>query len=353
MQSLTPDPCQLFDICKSLLGKLPETDAKAAVSEMAELLDPMTCWKKYLQPSKEAEASNIVTEEDDEELPAELEQATALQALKAKYNRATGCVFEFLLDLARGKYLADLKDLAKLGSDGTSVGKHVQDAVAASSKEKEGLSDMLKTLTVVIQSFDVTAKSVSLSAHLAAPAPSFMSSLASGGAQDEAAKMERERVWRQVQAERKKIVGLGFAKSASTKEQFQEAFRGSGKVHSFAGSLNAQHRLVVASADLMAESEAEPWANPSMPDKDVFKHVCDFVASASGACDFGVVLDGRLREARRIMVPWPPSKFMYVCSRCFLQFHDNKQFHWSCCMHNLPGRCLLLVVADRARMDHL
>ncbi|CAE7242568.1 Cdkl4, partial [Symbiodinium necroappetens] len=263
-------PCQLV-VKEALLAKLPEADA---------------------------EESNLITEDDEEMPQEELQQATALESLKGKFNRATGAVFEFLLDLARGRYFADCKDLAKQG-DSTTVGKHVQDAVGASSKEKESLSGMMKALVVVIQNFEVTAsaKSVSLSATGAAPAPSFMASLGEkGGEDDEATKAERERVWRLVQAERKKVIGLGFAKAASTKDNFAEAFRNAGKVFSFSGTLNSQHRLIVASADLLSESGSEPWATPSNPDKEIFKQMCEFVAGCTGAADFGVVLDGRLRE---------------------------------------------------------
>ena len=78
----------MFDISKALLAKLPEADAKNAAGHVDEMLQPLTCWQKYLQPSKgeTEESSNRITEEDDEEMPQELVQATALESLKLGFS---------------------------------------------------------------------------------------------------------------------------------------------------------------------------------------------------------------------------------------------------------------------------
>jgi hypothetical protein len=71
---------------------------------------------------------------------------------------------------------------------------------------------------------------------------------------------ERNKIWKQAQAERKKYVQiLTLAKGAPvTCQQFTETFKKSA-VRDFAGKAKVSHRAILFSADLMWESDVEPW----------------------------------------------------------------------------------------------
>ena len=137
-------------------------------------------------------------------------------------------------------------------------------------------------------------------ASTAAPAPRLLTQLTSTGSVDAEADGERERHWKIVQAERRKFVSFGVPKSR-TKESLLNSFRASGKVFSFSAQLNTGHRLMCASADLVIEQGEEPWAVPSVPPAPFWKEVLGFMTgSATGAADFVMAFDGRMREVRRL-----------------------------------------------------
>ena len=126
----------------------------------------------------------------------------------------------------------------------------------------------------------------SVAASSAAPVPSLLSQLTSGGQVNTEADADRERTWKAVQAERRKFVSFGVPKTGS-KDGLLQAFRASGKVHGHSGSLNSSHRLICASADLITEHGEEPWSNASVPPLPLWKEIIAFMnMSASGPADF-------------------------------------------------------------------
>ena len=112
----------------------------------------------------------------------------------------------------------------------------------------------------------------------------------------------RNRVWKQVQNERKKYVTFSCPKGYG-KDNLIAALKASGKVYTFSGQLNSNHRLFCGSADLLQEGGDEPWMNSTEPKADSWKGICDFMGSLTGSTDFCILFDGRMRSIRRISVP--------------------------------------------------
>lgn len=128
------------------------------------------------------------------------------------------------------------------------------------------------------------------------PAPSLIQTLGSDSLKDEEAEA-RNRVWKQVQNERKKYVSFSCPKSYG-KDNLVAALKASGKVYAFSGQLNVSHRLFYGSAELLEEEGIEPWMNSTEPKKDRLKGICD-MGSITGTTDFCL----RMRSIRRISVP--------------------------------------------------
>ena len=147
----------------------------------------------------------------------------------------------------------------------------------------------------MVKAFEHNSKS--FAADSAVPAPSILTTLNKDQASDDL-KGERERVWKLVQAERRKYVTFSVMKGMTT-EGFRTLFTGSGKVFNHPGSLNASHRLFCASADLIVEDAKEPWLHCSKPEEKSWKAILEFCTTIHGNSDFAMIFDGRMREVRR------------------------------------------------------
>lgn len=106
-----------------------------------------------------------------------------------------------------------------------------------------------------------------------------------------------------MQAERRKFVSFGIPTKVS-KDGLLHALRNSGKVFTHKGTLNSSHRLICASADLMAEDGTEPWAQQTSPADGTWKEICAFANALSGPEDFVILFDGRMRNIRRLNESW-------------------------------------------------
>ena len=277
------------------MQSLTEGDAKALWNVIDKtILNPLKCWKDYLAPSAES-ASAQQAEADDEAYGADDcgPCESALAVVKEKFNRAAGVLLDFLVEVMCGRHLEDCKQVAQ-GSEPLS--KLLQENGTEGGKE----IDFVVQLREVVRAFDNSAKNVS-SKTTSAPAPSLIATLQGQPMEDVQA--DQERVWRLVQAERRKFVTLGVVK-AYKNEAITASFRSSGKVYSHSGTLNSSHRLLCASADLMTENVPEPWLSASKPDTSSWKAICEFSASSNGATDFVVLFDGRMREIRRANASW-------------------------------------------------
>ena len=102
--------------------------------------------------------------------PAETSTSEALEAVKQKLNRATGNLLEFLLDLMKGKYTESLREPVK-------ASEKISKAVAATlNPDTPSSNELVKAVSVVVQSFDTSSISVSVTGSV--PAPSLLTASA-------------------------------------------------------------------------------------------------------------------------------------------------------------------------------
>ena len=283
-----------------MISTLADPDDKTCWALIEDVRNPLTCWNRFLKPSSFNALVPLSgdNEECDEGGQALLEaQDSALNQAKGGYNRAVGDLLDLLVNLMQGKHTESLKNLSQSGEP---LAKAIQAAASLEDEtEKKKLPEMVIQLCLVIRAFDIKAGKVSGTATT--PAPSLISTLAQGKDADHLAHItaDRERVWKLVQAERRKYVTFSTPRGSDVKDSLQNALRASGKVHSFNGTLNASHRLFCASADLWSESVSEPWLNSTVPKESDWKLITDFCCNTGGATDFGMMFDGRMREVRR------------------------------------------------------
>ena len=290
----------MFDFLCPLVQKLSEPEAAKCKTVFEQIMSPMACWENFLKVYSEAGGEVAVAETEAPETA--VPEQSALDKVKADFNKATGSLLELLVDLMQGKYLDDCRELAK--DDNAKISEIVSQAAQASqasqSSQNDKACDLAKALCTVVQGFDVNhSKSISLAS--ACPAPSLISTM-NDGEGGEALKAKREEIWKQVQSQRRQFVTFSVPKSFSTKDHLSAAFRASGKVHSHSGQLNHSHRLIVASADLITEADTDPWLHTTMPDKSTWKTMAEFCSGTLGPTDFALIFDGRMREARRLNV---------------------------------------------------
>ena len=316
-------PCQAFEYAEKLLSKLSEPEQTKAVGVLTDLLTPGCCWNKFLKPDEKTVDENASFNEDDLEADnAIVVPAGPLAAVKESFNKATGMLFDLLLNLMSGALFSDCQALA---SQAGGLVKALQEEAQADEL------DFVKQVRLVTEMFEGHSKSVAASST--APVPSLLSQLTSGGQVDTEADADRERTWKAVQAERRKFVSFGVPKTWS-KDGLLQAFRASGKVHGHSGSLNSSHRLICASADLITEHGEEPWSNASVPPLPLWKEIIAFMnMSASGPADFLMAFDGRMREVRRVNAAWIIYFVLIVavlncdfcCCCCLIQNYEAAQ----------------------------
>ena len=295
---------QVFEFVAPLIRKLPDAEAQKCAEVVEDLHNPLQCWETYIKGGLEADGDgeeHILQEDED---PAQTKadgEVRPLDTAKAQFNKATGSLLDLLLDLMQGKYFEDCR---KLSQTALPIAKL---AAEAASNEGNGKKDcesieLVKALCLLVQSFDTSGKSISM--NTAVPAVSLLSSLTSaGGEADDAAAAERARVWKLVQAERRKYVTFSVPKGYS-KDNLMAAFRSCGKVFQFSGQLNSAHRLFTASADLLVESTTEPWFQAGIPEESAWKAIVEFCSGTTGSTDFTALFDGRMRTCRRIHELW-------------------------------------------------
>lgn len=294
-------------MAESLLQQLGEPEQTKSLAMIKSILNPLQCWQLYLLPDTSTGTSTTAVMQDGDEDAFEAEENSmesgncnaALSKAKAEVNRATGNLYDFLVDVMSCKYLDDLREIAK-GTE--AIPKLLQQHMTAQSNPAESKEqspvvscDFVKKFAVVVKAFEHNSKS--FAADSAVPAPSILTTLNKDQTSDDL-KGERERVWKLVQAERRKYINFSVVKAMST-EALRTLFTSSGKVFNHSGSLNSSHRLVCASADLMVEDVKEPWLHYSKPEEKSWKSIQEFCTTTHGNSDFAMIFDGRMREVRR------------------------------------------------------
>lgn len=289
---------QVFDFVGKVTDKLPEAEKAKLGPLLSEIADPAKCWEIYLKNAAADVETEKAIQEDEEDVQDDVvESSGKLGEVKANFNRPTGMLLDLLVRLMAGKFYQDCRLLA---SDGNSFLKAMPKTLNSEGEEQDDPCGLVKEMRLIVEHFDGSNKSVTLSGT--APMPSLLSQVSSQpGDDNQEIALERERQWKSIQAERRKYISFSAVRTWQ-KESILTAFRTCGKVYGHAGTLNSSHRLVVGSADLFKEEGETPWSVHTKPG-DAWKGVCDFASSVSGACDFTMLFDGRIREARRQHVP--------------------------------------------------
>ena len=228
---------KVFDLAKSLVKTLPEMESQSCLALIQDtIFNPMKCWEDFLKPTEEVPAKGA--EDEDGEAAEHGDAAaseTALATVKAKYNRATGCLLDLLVALMSGQYGDDLREISQCGEP---VAKMLQPTARDAGEEaSEGASIALVVqLCEVVKAFDSSSKSVSVKST--APAPSLMSTLNQTQPVEELT-AERERVWKLVQGERRKFATFSVPKSFK-QESLLGSFRACGKAYGHSGTSQLQ-----------------------------------------------------------------------------------------------------------------
>ena len=282
---------EVFEYVEKLLARLPESDSDKAAKVLEDILDPAKCWEKFLKPDDKSSLPDCFQEEDlDDDEDVVVVPAGPMASVKEGFNKATGMLFDLLLEVISGKHFADCQELAK---EPLIVAKLLSEMEGGKA---EDAVELLKQLHLITTMFDGAATK-SVSGNTAVPAPSLLTQLSAEGEIDG----ERERAWKAVQAERRKLVSFSVPKTW-TKDALLASFRGCGKVFQHNGILNTSHRLFIASADLITEQGEEPWINPTPPPNQLWQEIVGGFLSpaATGSADFLIAFDGRMREIRRL-----------------------------------------------------
>lgn len=274
---------------------MPDAEAAKCKTVLQELLTPETCWVKYLRQDERQDGPVGEDEDADEQAP----DSAAMSETKQNFNRVTGQLLDLLLKVVAGReYFSDLAEVAAVpGGLLKSMQKHDEQCCNRNSEKDPKASSVgfLKELRAITLQFDGQGKGVAVTA--AAPPPSLLMNL-SREKDHVLEDAERERLWKQVQAERRRFISFSFPRSWK-QDQILGAFRSSGKVFAHTGELNTSHRLFVAAADLLHEEGDEPWNSVGQPPVGMWKEIANFVGSVNGPSDFGMLFDGRVRDVRK------------------------------------------------------
>lgn len=239
---------------------LPETEAQSCAALIEDsIFNPMKCWETFLKPSSEVAARDAEDEahESDDDAGGALTNQSALVTVKEKYNRATGCLLDLLMELMSGQHGEDLREISQCGEP---LSKMLQPGGKESAEEaSQGASiSLVVKLCEAVKAFDTNTKSVSVTAT--APAPSLISTLNQGQSVEELT-AERERVWKLVQNERRKYATFSVPKTWKP-EGLLSSFRSCGKVFGHAGTLNSRF-----AAQRICSASQEPnhgWHSPNL-----------------------------------------------------------------------------------------
>ena len=136
---------------------------------------------------------------------------------------------------------------------------------------------------------------------------------------------EHNEIWKQAQAERKKYVQiLTSAKGAGahlTSQHLMESFKKSA-VRDFPGKAKVSHRAVLFAADLMWESDVEPWFKFADPVESDMRTVVDFMLTFNSGYDFLFLFDGRHRDARKMIESMTAGRAH--CVECWITYTNTR-----------------------------
>lgn len=252
------------------------------------------------------EASNVVAEDDEAGAAGGEDQAAGqiagpLQQLQEGLSKVGQLLTEVLYGIYAGTFDQDMKTMAASSS---TVGALMQASPGPDAKNKDSAPGGAfgEKIREVMRLLAHASRGIEPGSENAAPKMGVRSLVRQASDPDSMdtalAQEERDNVWRQAVAVRKRHVSLSVA-TAATADAYRTAFNACGPVHRFTGVLNESHRLFVASADLVRDSDNEPWHNVGAPPAQDWAEMMKFLNSRDGPRDFVLSFDGRVRSCRR------------------------------------------------------
>ena len=274
---------------------------------------PSAVWTELLHDASLAEQAPAAVAEEEEPLAS----ASILDDLKNGLPKAGVALVDFVFGIFAGTYDGDCRIVATSGS---SLALYMDEKREAAKPEA-----MISSMKEIMQGLNKSCGTAVSSVEGAAPQPSFraLGRAVSDPEAETAAKAERESVWRQAQAVRKRWATLAVPKIFSV-DGITSSFKQCGPVWQFQGILNENHRLIVASADLASPFEAnvlEPWAAAPTVDETRWTDLMAFLKARSGPTDVVIIFDGGCRKARRIA----EDAFAGEYEELFLVFTGSRQ----------------------------
>ena len=268
--------------------------APSILSEMDQVLpffmDPESYEAKFHSDplgATQGESEEVDAEEGEKE---EGQQDDALEDVKKQFqNKITHMALDFAFDVLAGSSDAGIKQAI--------TGKaSVRDVSWPQADGMVALRDLYRNL-------NLHQSVVHVGKAMGAPVASTRTlqrygSDADPEEADRQAQMlkERQDIWRQAQAQRKKFVTVGHCKCA-TKSQAQSFYEKT-SAFQFAGRPGEAHRVFLFSAEMFTESRTSPWTNPGEFDKAAGP-LLDFLLAQTGPADILVLMDGRSKSWRR------------------------------------------------------
>ena len=270
---------QLLNIVRSLQSQDAALADQIEKQAIAPLASPKLYHKVFPVSSPSAE-----TEILDEDTPEEKASIDFIAKISQSLPRAGVLCGEFMKKLYEGGYDETIEKLLKENILETSL----------KTLDYEAMGDMGKSMQEIIKvahlASDVTGTS-------AGPPKASLRELVrrhseSGDHDHEAARMERADVWKRAVTHRKKLITLGTIKDHKKMQNYVEAFRKSGAAKAFKGVIKESHRLFTMSADLMNQTEKQPWLVQSQPDAKHFTACVDFLKAQRDPGDMIAGFDG-------------------------------------------------------------
>ena len=187
--------------------------------------------------------------------------------------------------------------IATLAADGGSVSQAMQEM-------GESLGSLGQDLKEAMRALHAAESVVGTTASGQAPMPSLRDLVrqVSDGGDAEAAKTERQDVWKRAVAQRKKYVTLHLVKKPNLSQSYDDAVKRHTAFSNFTGKAGEKHRVFVTSADLLNQSGQAPWQDACNPDKKMFEEQLNFLKTCRGPCDVVMAWDGCQKGKTRRMI---------------------------------------------------
>ena len=295
----------VLEYCSDLVKDLASIEKPPKI--LAELQGVLQCFasfaaftKEFPLPSDSGKSeSQEVNPDDMSDVDAEDSGETAVERKKKDMSKHAGMMLELCFAACSGLADTELAEVIKGGSL-EAMQKMKEDAGGATGASLREVRAALQTHRRII----------AVEATSAAPPPSsrtlhrYDSEASESGANSkDELHTERNEVWRNAQAMRKKAAQIGLwsaSPSQASTGALQQVFAKSGAV-SLRGKATESHRAFVFSADLLAESAVMPWRNLADEALDLpyASSMLDFLQSQAGPFDILICCDGRSRKARR------------------------------------------------------